>query len=483
MTERAREAGAMTRAMSSKQPLEHLERVLRIGVLQGASSIEERTVKTRETVSAGTTERATLVVSSKDFPSHVELFTVRGGRWHLVIPSGAEVRVALRGEVHTAESLRAKGLAKPEGAATVLPLDDSARGKLSLAGVTFLFQFAPAPPPAPKAQIPQSLRASLTREIDWRYHSALAGFLSLALGAMTWVEYGYDPIVDDRADLLEYVARRIHMAPPDDSTPAEPREAAAAPADTADTSAPSPRSDAPHTRPTPSHAPSNTAANAPSQSHVAQAAARAAEAAAAVERALDADFAALTTTAAMPGSAREQLQNGTLMGGTAEDLRNVHGVSTTGTTLARPSLTAQAHGLPGSQTLGRPQTLATHDAPGTGNLTGPVGPRRPPTIDPDPPSTDTCEGDAGAVARVLRGNLGGIRSCYERAARTNPTLAGRLVVHFTVGESGRAINASVRGVDPELDACVERAVGRLVFPAPACGAAEFEYPVTVGPAE
>ncbi len=479
MTERTRQAGAMTRAMSAQRANDTQPRVLRIGVLQGASTLEERVVRERVDVSAGTTERATLAVSSDGFPTHIELFVVREGRWHLRFEKGFEGRVALGSTVRTLDACVADGVAKAHGGAWLVALDDQSRGKVTVAGVTFLFQFAPAPPVAPRAQVPQALRASLTREIDWRYNASLSCFLSLAIGAMTWVEYGYDPVVDDNSDLIEYVSRRVRMTPPDD-TPPEPLEGAAAEAPSND--APSNTAQRPTSAPS---RPSNTRGpSQPSPANVAQTAQRAQDAAARAVRAMEASFASITTPFEGRNSAAEQLQSGVLMAGTEDDLRNVQGVTTAPqSNVARSNLTARADNLPGSQTLGRPQTIATHDAPSTGTLTGPVGPRRPPVIDPDAPSTDTCDGDAGAVARVLRTNLGGIRSCYERASRNNPALAGRLTVRFTVGESGRATSASVQGVDPELDACVERAVQRMVFPVPACGAADYQYPITVGPAE
>ena len=480
MTERTRQAGAMTRAMSAQRAADALPRVLRVGILQGASSLEERIVRERIDVSAGTTERATLPVSHEGFPQHIELFVLRDGRYHLRFEEKWDGRVALGPAVHSLESLRAQGIAKPQGNAWTVALDDQCRGKVTVEGVTFLFQFAPAPPVAPKAQLPQILRVSLTREMDWRYNTALSCFLSIALGAMAWVEYGYDPIVDDNSDLLEFVSRRVRMAPPDD-VPVEPAEAAAAQPTPSDANSNSsntasrPNSNTPRT---------SRPSGAPSPGETSRAAQRAEAAAASAIRAMDASFAAITNPFQGERSAAEQLQNGALMAGTEADLRNVNGISTTQPTgIARNNLSAHANGLPGSQALGHHDVIATHDAPNSGQLTGPVGPRRPPTISTDEPQTDTCEGDAGAVARVVRNNLGAIRSCYERASRNNPALAGRLTLRFTVGESGRATSTHVQGVDPDLDQCVERAVQRWVFPVPACGAADYEYPVAVSPAQ
>jgi len=211
---------------------------------------------------------------------------------------------------------------------------------------------------------------------------------------------------------------------------------------------------------------------------------RAEEAAARATRAAEASFGAITTVAQGPNSAVEQLQQQVLMDGTAADLRDVGGISTRApSAIGRSTAQASTHGIPGSQRLGEHRAVATGEGPST---SGPPHERVITCTDcftPQAPETDTCEGDASAVARSLRTNIGGIRACYERISRTIPTLRGRLVMRFTIGESGRAMRISVRGVNDDLDQCVERALSRIVFPAATCGDADYEYPVTVSPAE
>jgi hypothetical protein len=106
-----------------------------------------------------------------------------------------------------------------------------------------------------------------------------------------------------------------------------------------------------------------------------------------------------------------------------------------------------------------------------------VGPRTQLVTRPEEPETDTCDGDAGAVARSLRNNLGGLRSCYERASRMNPALEGRVTLRFTVGTNGRAISSTASGMD-EINECLATSVRRIVFPVPACGVAEYSFPIT-----
>jgi hypothetical protein len=94
--------------------------------------------------------------------------------------------------------------------------------------------------------------------------------------------------------------------------------------------------------------------------------------------------------------------------------------------------------------------------------------------------------DAIVVERVdalVRGQLGGITSCYERALRNNPALAGRLDARFTLSESGRASVVEVRGLSeaPEVGMCIASAIRRLAFPQPAGGTVVFTFPFTVTP--
>ena len=73
-----------------------------------------------------------------------------------------------------------------------------------------------------------------------------------------------------------------------------------------------------------------------------------------------------------------------------------------------------------------------------------------------------------AVSMVLRAQLPGLRGCYERALRINPTLAGVVTMRFVINASGRVSELTATGVDsaPEVSACTGARVRRTVFPAP-----------------
>ncbi len=480
--------GSMTAAMSAASA-GSAPRVLRVGVIERTTVTEEKVFRQRVTVSAGNTERSAITVRAEGFPTHVELFPLVAGAYALRITDGMDGRVALPEGVCSLDACRAlckRDGARRDGDAWLLPLPESARGRVSLAGVTFLFQFVVAPPAAPRAQLPASLRHSFARSVDWRYNACVAGFMALAVGTLSWVEYGWDPVVDDDRDAIELVSRVVRMDPAvhEDEPEAPPdRPAAAAP------QPPDPRSTADNSHPAhPEHGPRGPTATPRTEpprpdrtdrtDRTDRALAAANAAVATAMRAMDAQFSPLVGANGPHGSAVDQLASNVLLAGTAEDLRNVQGITTRPQGIGQNLVAGRLAGAPGSNTLGHARTLATGTV-GDGNVHAEGAPHgtlvcRLPTA----PTTDTCEGDASAVARTVRGQLGGLRSCYERVSRNNPSLSGRVTLHFTVGESGRASAVRVEGLTPELDECLGGALQRLVFPVPACGSAGYEYPVT-----
>ncbi len=95
------------------------------------------------------------------------------------------------------------------------------------------------------------------------------------------------------------------------------------------------------------------------------------------------------------------------------------------------------------------------------------------------------EVDASAVARIIRGQLGGIRACYERELARNPGLSGGLEMSFTIGEGGRITRISAAGpvasAAPAVGSCISRRLQGLVFPSPEDGSVDFKFPFTFSP--
>jgi outer membrane biosynthesis protein TonB len=111
------------------------------------------------------------------------------------------------------------------------------------------------------------------------------------------------------------------------------------------------------------------------------------------------------------------------------------------------------------------------------------------TVAPAPVATPACsvapvaiEAEGDAMRSVLRGQVGAIQRCYEKALQRDPNLAGTLELTVALDARGAVGSVKVGGTlgSAEVDACVEAAVRPLCFPPPHNGVAQLMYPLTLG---
>ncbi|MBI5516518.1 MAG: AgmX/PglI C-terminal domain-containing protein [Deltaproteobacteria bacterium] len=471
--------GAMTMAMQAAKAASG-PKVLRIGVVQGTRMTEERIIRNRDTVTIGTTEKNTFTVVGSGLPSRFELFPMQNGQYCLNFTDQMEGRLALPNGVKKLSDLRQDNTArKAASGAWQVPLTEQARGKVQVGEFQFLFQFVVPPPPQPKPQLPAAIRSGWIKNIDWAYNACFSFFLVLAISGVAYVEYVYDPIVDE--DMLSdpRLVRLITPPPPPEEPP--PTESATDP----NAQAAAQQQQQQQQRPQQSAQERAAAAAARNERQANAAAAAAERAAQAALSALNnnAEFAALTSAAGQ-GGARDALANGGLMAGTERDLANVGGISANSQSGLRRGGLASAGGSLGGRGLGQSGTVAaTGDNIGSGQTVRVEVIRGQTSLGHGDQVDGDGQIDSGRVASLIRGQLGGIRACYERALRNNPTLAGRLNVSFTIGTSGRitSSNASGLGAAPDVGSCVVSRLRGLVFPAPTGGSVEFSFPFDFSP--
>jgi TonB family protein len=93
--------------------------------------------------------------------------------------------------------------------------------------------------------------------------------------------------------------------------------------------------------------------------------------------------------------------------------------------------------------------------------------------------------DPRELARAMRGRMGAVRACYERALRVEPTLAGRVDVDVQVERVGTLSDVHVREGsigDDAFHGCVERAVRAVRLPSgPEDGPASVSFPFVFAP--
>lgn len=88
------------------------------------------------------------------------------------------------------------------------------------------------------------------------------------------------------------------------------------------------------------------------------------------------------------------------------------------------------------------------------------------------------------IQRVVRQSFGRFRGCYEPALRSNPNLAGRVSVAFTIGRDGAVGSAQNGGSDLPDSAvvnCIVKSFYGLSFPAPEAGIVTVSYPIVLAP--
>jgi hypothetical protein len=88
------------------------------------------------------------------------------------------------------------------------------------------------------------------------------------------------------------------------------------------------------------------------------------------------------------------------------------------------------------------------------------------------------------IRRVVRAHFNKIRFCYDRALRSQPTLAGKLVMNFTIDPKGGTKGVSVADgtiSDPDLRSCVIAAFTSMSFPEPKSGPVVVTYPIEFTP--
>ena len=98
---------------------------------------------------------------------------------------------------------------------------------------------------------------------------------------------------------------------------------------------------------------------------------------------------------------------------------------------------------------------------------------------PETESGNTGALDSKEIGWVIGVNIGGIKYCYERQLIQNQNLAGKIVVEFTIAETGRVESARV--IESTMNAnvveqCIVEKMKRLKFPRPKGGKVTVSYP-------
>lgn len=475
--QRRGQPGAMTMAMQAVQQRPSGPKVLRIGLIQGDKIIEERIIRKRETVTVGSSEKNHFVVAAEGLSSRFELFQLVGNDYILNFTEDMTGRVGLPGGVQELGELRKSGGARKADGYFQVKLNDNSRGKVKVGQTTLLFQFVVPPPVQPRPQLPAAVVGGFIAGIDWLFSAFVMFSFMTHFGFIIYLENADWPVEPGIATVPDRVAELIFNEP----EPPEPveevevsddaevvEEAAEVAEEVADSTSREQSSE-------PDSGEARAEANSDARLAVEQAQAQ-------VEQML------LGALSNADGAFQDVLAGGAVTGNAEDVMATAEGVGVA-TSAEGGTLRARSGG---DRVGGATRGLGGLRARQGGTQTQQEGERVVERVIRGRVRSGALEDESGSgvfdpsiVTRQIRARIRAIQSCYERELRNNPTLAGRVLVSFTIQTTGSVSGArateNTTG-SPAVASCVVNTIRRFRFtPGPEGGSVTFAYPFVFAP--
>jgi outer membrane biosynthesis protein TonB len=439
-------------------------KILRIGIIQGGRIVEERLVRKRENITIGQSAKNMFVVLSDALPRNWLLFEVGASGYVAHFSDGMDARIAVGNEIISLSQLKQTGKIQKRGPSWVLPLDERARGKITLADMTILFQFVTPPPPQPRPQLPASVRGSALSGVDWFFTTIAA--LSF-LFHLIFVIYLRNVDWPRKPDIEAVPDRFVQMVVKKEEKKPEPKKEEVAKTEEKKDE----KAKGEEKKPKKELSEEEKAKLAEAKAKAdADRRARLAEKvqSTGLLKLLGAKSEAGGSIADVLGKGdvdRDQEKAFQGVGGVGvANSDSLHGIKAGGSGSGR---VADASNLRGGGNIAGSDT-----GKGSGERTVKGA------IKTEAPAVDG-DLDPNMVAKEVRTRLGAIKACYERALKRNPNLSGKVVIHWTITQAG-----TVSGVDIEQDtlgdaevaSCIKSLIARWRFPAPSGGSVDVSFP-------
>lgn len=437
-------------------------KLLRVGVIQNGRIVEEHHVR-RDNVTIGSDARNTIVLpSADDRPARFSLLENQGQQFQLVIDAGMQGRVNLGSSDVDFDALRAQGVATRRGDLFVLPLQETARGKVELGDVTLFFQFVAPPPEEAKPVLPADIRVSRWKTMDRVFFGILAASLFIHFSGAALIISADAPREAELAldELDDRFVRAIIPQRPQET----PRVADSGPGE-------APKDDKKADE-------AKDAADKPASKPAGDASERRAEVVKKVSgKGL---LKILGSNGGGQGAFADVLGGASGGGDIAAALAGAGGVgvateASVGGTGPRGGGTGRVTGIGevGTQGGGKVDLGTKKEAQVQGRVQDAA---------PDVESSDV---DRAALARYVRSRLKSIQSCYEKELKRNPTLKGKVVVRFVIKPSGRAgeveIEENTLGSEA-VGSCIRTTIRNWAFPFKPDSDTAVSYPFVFSPA-
>lgn len=424
-------------------------RILRIGVLLGGKIVEERLIRERVNVSLGQSMRNTFSIPVEGLPLEHTLFSLENNAYQLRFLGKMDGRLSEGDRVETLEQLKTSRATKTDAYWSV-PLQDTARGKLSVGDLTILFQFVTEPPRQPRPMLPASVRGSLADRIDPRL-SAVMGASIVAHAAIVIVAMTTDVKSEggmaERAYNLTFTQEeyKVEVEKPKVEVPQQSADKGSAATDKPDKPKATPTKQAE----TPSAAEARKAEQQRQQEDNARVMAdlltgEGAEGTSEGDMSTRRPGADLGTqiaavregdmTVAVGGGDRGPRGDGDLRLGTGKER---------GPVIAGPTGPESAGG--GKQEKGPAGRIQVSDKQ---------------TFDDSTLTPDVV------LSKIQSAYMAGLKRCYKEHLKTDPSARGKITLSLTVNETGRTTQGAAKGFASEVDDCISGQMTSWRFPVP-----------------
>jgi outer membrane biosynthesis protein TonB len=435
------------------------EKVLRIGVIQGGKIVEERVLPARLAVTVGTSPRNTVALPAADLPESFVVFSHEGERYVLHFEQGMEGRIDGPQGAADFGALVSQGVAKSQGRASAVPVNEDQRGKIVLGEVTLLWQFVAPPPEVPKPALPKEAKGAHFKSMDRLFVTVLAASFFLHSGAYIALastelpkEITLEEIPDRYAKVL--IPERLPQPP----VKLEEKKAEQA-AERKEEKKDEKKQESPE-----------------------QVAERKAARAAAVAKAVQSKGILKVLGALGPGSATGAVADvfgtGGGIGDVATALSGAGGVAVANDPGAGGGRKGGGEG--GAASIG---DLATSGG-GKVGLGAKTEVRVSGSVAAEEAEVDSSDIDQGKLNAFVRARMGLIKACYESALKRNPKLKGKIAIRFTILETGgladvSAAQNSMGAVD--VAACIMNTMRSWRTQFRPSGPVVVEYPFVFSP--
>jgi len=442
-------------------------KVLRLGVIQGGKIVEERILTARQAVTIGTSPRNTIVVPISNLPDSFTAFALQGDAWQLFFEEGMEGRVQDDQGTVELSALVAQGKARKEGKGHAVPVAETQRGRLTLGEVTLLWQFVTPPPEPPRPVLPPDARGNRFRSMDRLFVTVLTSSLLLHVGA--WVGLANADLPPEIT--IEQIPDRYARLLVPDRVPAPPVEKRE-----------EPRGVAEEKKVEEKKAEADGKKGEKKAETTEQVAARKAARAAAVAKAVQGKGMLKVLGALGPGggggAAADVFGAGGGMTDVASALSGAGGVAVATDPGAGGGRKGGGQG--GAASIG---DLATSGGGAVGygtksevKVTG--------TVATEAAEIDSSDIDQGKLGAFVRARTGLIKACYENALKRNPNLKGKIVIRFTILETGGVSDVTAPQNTlgaPEVAACIMNTMRSWRTQFRPSGPVTVEYPFLFTP--